>query len=205
MKKSEGISKYKLNKMAIESLRNAIRLHFDSILLYCNKSYPSSFHLSVIAMEELSKAKWIEHYVDSSETNEGYPDVIFEQEWLRLLYFHQKKQWAFIARDMFDYSPKFRSFIENGELDKKKQDALYVGLGRKKGSIDVKSRISTPWKIKQTDAKQCISLVNSELRNIYIKIDENECYFNIAKMDDILDLSIYHKLLDWPFKSRLKQ
>lgn len=47
MKKEDGISKYKLNKIATESLRNTIRLHFDSILLYRNGSYPSAFQLSV--------------------------------------------------------------------------------------------------------------------------------------------------------------
>ncbi len=56
MKKHDGISKYKLNKIAAESLRNSIRLHFDSILLYENGSYPSAFQLSVWTLEVVLKS-----------------------------------------------------------------------------------------------------------------------------------------------------
>lgn len=48
MKKEGGISKYKLNKIATESLRNTIRLHFESVLLYEHGSYPSALQLSVM-------------------------------------------------------------------------------------------------------------------------------------------------------------
>ena len=105
--KQGGISKYKLNKIANESLRNAIRLHFDAILLYGNASYPSAFQLSVLSIEELSKANWIDHYIWTSETNEGYPDAKSEHEWFKLLYLHPEKQWNFVARETSDFSPKF--------------------------------------------------------------------------------------------------
>ena len=144
MKKEDGISKYKLNKIATESLRNTIRLHFDSVLLYGNGSYPSALQLSVLAMEEFSKANWVNHYIWSSETNDGYPDAEFEQEWLKLLYLHPKKQWKFVAREKDDYSPKFISLIQGRKLEEKKQNAIYVGLTRSKGKIDTDSRISTP-------------------------------------------------------------
>lgn len=38
----------------------------------------------------------------------------FEQEWLNLLYFQTKKQFAFIAHKIKEYSPKFVKFIEEG-------------------------------------------------------------------------------------------
>lgn len=76
----DGISKYKLNKIATEALRNAIRLHFDAILLYENGSFPSALQLSILSLEELSKADWVNHYIWTSETNEGYPDVYSERE-----------------------------------------------------------------------------------------------------------------------------
>ncbi|HHQ4655146.1 TPA: AbiV family abortive infection protein [Aeromonas hydrophila] len=119
-KKVEGISKYKLNRIAIESLRNAIRLHFDSIFLYENGSYPSALQLSILALEELSKANWVDHYIWTSETNEGYPNAEFEQEWLKLLYLHPKKQWNFVARDTNSYSPKFISLIKDRQLETKR-------------------------------------------------------------------------------------
>ena len=83
-----GVSQYKLVRIAIESLRNSLRLHFDSILLFNNGSFPSAYQLSVLSLEEFAKAKWVEHYVWTSLVNGGYPDVKFEQDWLQLLYRH---------------------------------------------------------------------------------------------------------------------
>ncbi|MBB3169963.1 AbiV family abortive infection protein [Simiduia aestuariiviva] len=205
MKKGDGISKYKLNRIATESLRNAIRLHFDSVLLYENGSYPSALQLSVLALEEFAKANWVDHYIWSSETNEGYPTAELEQEWLKLLYLHPKKQWSFVARDTNDYSPKFISLIQSRKLEEKKQNAVYVGLSRSKGMVDIESRISTPWKVKQNDAKQFISIINDELLRIFARIEENEFYFEGGSgMDEVFDYHIYNKLLRWPHRSGIK-
>jgi len=161
----EGVSQYKLVRIAVESLINSLRLHFDSILLFKNKSFPSAFQLSVLSLEEFAKAKWVEHYIWSSLTNEGYPDVEFEQEWLKLLYRHPEKQWAFMAREIWDYSPKFADFVKKRKLEEKKQNAIYVGLSRLKGKIDASSRVSTPNRIKEKDARQliCKRLINPVL------------------------------------------
>jgi AbiV family abortive infection protein len=86
-----GLSPYKYKRLAEESLRNALRLHCDSILLFISGSFPSAFQLSVLALEELAKAKWVDHVFYSSVTNEGLPDAQSEQEWLSLLYSHPKK------------------------------------------------------------------------------------------------------------------
>lgn len=205
MKKEEGISKYKLNKIATESLRNTIRLHFDSVLLYENGSYPSALQLSVLALEEFSKANWVNHYIWSSETNEGYPDAEFEQEWLQLLYLHPKKQWNLVAKETDDYSPNFIALIQTRKLEEKKQNAIYVGLSRSKGKIDTDSRISTPWRIKQKDARQFIAIINDELLRICARIEEDEFYFEGGTdMDEVFDYEIYKKLLKWPHKSGIK-
>lgn len=205
MKKEDGISKYKLNKIASESLRNAIRLHFDSILLYENESYPSALQLSVLALEEFSKANWVDHYIWSAEANDGYPGIEYEQEWLNLLYLHPNKQWNFVARETDDYSPKFVSLIQSRKLEEKKQNAIYVGLARSKGKIDTDSRISTPWRIKQLDAKKFISIINDELLRVCARIEEDEFYFEGGKrMDEVFNYEIYIKLLEWPHKSGIK-
>lgn len=203
--KLEGISKYKLNKIATESLRNTIRLHFDAILLYENGSYASAFQLSVLSLEEFSKANWVDHYIESSESNEGYLDADSESEWFKLLYLHPAKQWNFVARETDDYSPNFISQIQNRKLEEKKQNSMYVGLTRTKGKINTDSRISTPWKINQNDAKQVISIVNDELLRICSRIEEDEFYYEGARdMDDVFDYKIYKSLLKWPHKSGLK-
>ena len=200
----EGVSEYKLEKIAVESLRNSLRLHFDSILLFRNYSFPTAFQISVLALEELAKAKWVEHYIFSSLTNEGYPDEKLEQEWLQLLYRHPEKQLAFLAREVFEYSPKFAEFVKNQKLEEKKQNATYVGLSRLKGKIDASSRVSTPKRIKEKDAAQLVSLVNSAFIEIYDLIQFQETYFDIPEMDNLFDREVNKKLRSWTRKTGLK-
>lgn len=204
--KKGGISKYKLARLASEALRNSLRLHFDAMLLFRNGSYPSAFQLAVLSLEEFAKAKWVEHYVWTAETNEGYPDEAFEQEWLKLLYRHPEKQWEFIGREVFDYSPKFSDFVQKRGLEAKKQRATYVGLARSRGTIDIKSRISTPASIRKKDAAQLISLVNTEFLDVCKRLndDEDGCYFDVAGMDEVFDHTIYVRLLKWPHRTGLK-
>ena len=199
-----GVSQYKLVRIAIESLRNSLRLHFDSILLFNNGSFPSTYQLSVLSLEEFAKAKWVEHYVWTSLVNGGYPDVKFEQDWLQLLYRHPEKQWAFLARETYEYSPKFADFVKSKKLEEKKQNATYVGLSRVKGRADATSRVSTPNRIKEKDACQIISLLNNEFKEIYKMIEGQEFYFDIEEMDDIINHDAFKKLNKWPFKTGIK-
>jgi AbiV family abortive infection protein len=74
---SKTLSSYKLTKIALESFKNALRLHFDAILLFRNNSYPSSYQLSVLSLEEFSKSHWVEHYYWSNLVNESIPDEEF--------------------------------------------------------------------------------------------------------------------------------
>ncbi len=200
----EQLTKYKFKRIATESLKNGIRLHFDSILLFNNKSYPTSLQISIIAIEEIAKAKWVEHYYYSSISNDGFPEKDFEQKWLKLLYFHPKKQYAFLARELFEYSPKFVDFVQKGKLELHKQKATYVGLEKAKGIIDVNSRISIPEKVKDSDAKKIISLLN----DVLIEICENkifqEFYFGIEEMDKVINEKLLNRLKKWKYKSGIK-
>jgi AbiV family abortive infection protein len=200
------LSKYKFRKLAKESLKNVLRLHFDSIILFNNESYPSGFHLSVLALEEFAKAKMVDHYYYSSITNEGFPDTEFEQDWLKLLYYHPKKQFAYIAREIFDYSPNFVNFIKKQKLELKKQQSIYVGLNKKDGKIDTTSRISIPIKkIKREDTKQMISLINQELCEIYEIISTSDNYWGIENLNEVITDIHYDKLRKWKYKTKLKK
>lgn len=202
----EKLSKYKFKKIATESFRNGLRLHFDSILLYDNKSFPSAFQLSVLALEEFSKSYWVEHYYYSSITNEGFPDKEFEQEWLNLLYFHPRKQKAFFGWGISnDYSSKFIKMIEKGELEIKKQKATYVGLKKNRKIIDVNGKISLPTQIKDIDARQLISLLSDYLKDRCEMKNYYECHFDIKEKDALLTSDLYHNLKKWPHKSGLKK
>lgn len=200
-----GLSKYKFKKIAKESLINALRLHEDSILLFKHSSFPSAFQMSVLALEEFAKAKWVDHYYYTSATNDGFPDIDFEQEWLKLLYYHPEKQFAFIGRELFEYSPKFVKFIKKRKLELKKQQSIYVGLERVKGTIDTDSRVSIPAKkIKEKDAKQLISLVNHEFIEVYRLIKLQGDYWGVNELDKVIDEDKYEILSNWPHKTGLK-
>jgi AbiV family abortive infection protein len=210
----EGLSEYKFKKIATESLRNAIRLHKDSIALYKIGSYPSAFQLSVLSLEEFAKAKWVDHYYYSTITNNGFPKkgeeeyegyVKSEQGWLKLLYLHPEKQFAFIGREIFDYAPSFVTKIQEKQLEFQKQQAVYVGLERSKGKVDTSSRISIPTKkIKKETAKQMISLLNHEFVEVHDLIVKTECYWGIWEMNEIINEQDHPILFRWPYRTGLK-
>jgi len=202
----EQLTKYKFRKIATEAYKNGLRLHFDSILLFKNKSFPSAFQLSVLALEEFSKSHWVEHYYYSSVVNDNFPDKDFEQEWLNLLYFHPKKQKAFFGWGMSrDYSSKFIKMIENGELELKKQKATYVGLKKRKKVVDVNGKISLPTQITELDAKQLISLLNDYLKDQFEMKRYYEFHFDIAEKDALLTDDLHHELKKWKHRSGLKR
>ncbi|WP_340201665.1 AbiV family abortive infection protein [Ascidiimonas sp. W6] len=202
----EKLSKYKFKKIATESFKNGIRLHFDSVLLHKNKSFASAFQLSVLALEEFSKSQWVEHYYDASITNSGFPDKDFEQKWLNLLYFHPRKQKAFFGWGISrDYSEKFMKFVEDGGLELKKQKATYVGLEKNRRKVNVNSRISLPSQIKSSDSKQMISLINDFLIDRCDMKSFHEVHFCIPEKDELLNDSLYKKLGEWKHKSGLRK
>lgn len=187
-----------------ESLLNALRLHRDAILLFEANSFPSAFQLSVLSLEEFAKAKWIEHYYYSSITNCGFEEAGFEQQWLKLLYIHLEKQYAFVARDMFEYPPSLVEFIKNGGLERRKQQAAYVGLDRDRKTVFVKDRISLPSSIKKKEAKRMISWINAEFVLIHKKLTFYEQYFGIKEMDEVMLSPSASVIFEWPYKSRTR-
>ncbi len=200
----EQLTNYKWKKLAVESFKNGLRLHFDSILLYNNKSFPSAYHLSILALEEFGKSYWIYHYYYSSITNDGFPEKEFEQKWLKLLFIHKRKQTALFNYALFDGSwPKFFKRIELGELEYKKQKAIYVGLKRSNNGIDVNGRILLPEMIKEKDARQAISFLSMFLKEkCEMKFHYGD-HFCIEEMDKLLSNKLYKKLLTWPYNSKL--
>ncbi|WP_418502413.1 AbiV family abortive infection protein [Flagellimonas sp.] len=195
----------KFEKFSTEALKNSLRLHFDSILLYKNDSFASAFHISVLALEEIAKSDWIDHYVHTSITNHGLPepDGDFEQEWIKLLYQHSKKQFAFINQQFHFLDESFYDFLKSGKLESKKQKSIYVGLKRNRGAIDTKSKISSPNQIKSIDAKKIISLNNQVLVNECVRNINDGFYYGPLEKFDLMNPELMKKLMEiWPYKSR---
>ena len=96
--KKNGINLNKISKLVVLTLENAVRLHFDSILLFENESYPSAYFLSILALEELGKVTLLENFIYHSETSQAYSKREDQQEYLDSIFKHQLKQKVF-ARD----------------------------------------------------------------------------------------------------------
>lgn len=203
---SKSRRKKKFEKFSTEAIRNALRLHFDSILLYEKESFASAFHLSVLALEEIAKSDWIDHYVETTTTNHGLPepDGDDEQQWVKLLYIHTKKHFAFINQQYHFLEDSFYKFAESSKLEYKKQKSIYVGFERIRNKINTKSKISTQNQIKSQDAKQIISLNNQVLINQCIRNINNDYYYGPYEKFEVLNIEILKKLEgSWKYKSRL--
>lgn len=198
------LSKYKWRRLGTEALINSLRLHRDSVILFNAGSYPSAYQLSVLSLEEFSKAKLVEHYYYSSITNEGFPHANFEQDWLKLLYMHGEKQYAFIALDEFLYPPALVDFIRSGKLDRRKQQAVYVSLERDRKNIYVAGRISVPRSIALREAKRMISWINAEFMHVHNTLAFHGHYFGIEAMDEVIRSSAAQVIFDWPHRSRTR-
>jgi AbiV family abortive infection protein len=201
----KNISFYKLERIAILSLRNSIRLHLDSIYLFKRKSFPSSKQLSILSMEELGKAKQLEHYYFHSKYDSGPMEPEDEQEYLKLYFNHTWKQGSAVMRDLYDYSPRYIALVENSKLELAKQNATYVGLRKVKGSMDIHSRIQSPFSINEKNAKQQISLIN----DIFLEMCRYNLgqvgFFCIEGMNELIDTKLQNLLKQiWSFRSNIK-
>lgn len=204
-KVNKQLSKFKWKRLAVESLVNSLRLIHDARLLFNANSYPSAYQLAVLSLEELSKACWIDHYYYSAITNTGFPPVEFEQEFLKLLYLHGKKQSAFITPNQFEYPVALVELIKSGGLERRKQQAVYVGLDRDRKAVHVDGRISVPRKtISQLETKKFVSWVISELVFRMDRLEESGVYFGIPGMDEILKGQEAAILRHWPHLSRTR-
>jgi AbiV family abortive infection protein len=208
--KMDGISLNKVDKMAGLSFENGLRLHFDSILLFENESYPSAYFLSVLAIEEIGKAWLIMDFLYQSVGERREKE--WEEKFLERTYFHTVKQSSFAYN--FD-SPiatnRFFKSLYRGELEILKQNSIYVGLARNKGKINLKSRINNPLKIDQMKAQEQITNVNDCLLEFALGVMKQVYIVDSYCVENLLNRRLLPKLKNrWPLigsktKTRLKK
>jgi AbiV family abortive infection protein len=194
------LSARKYRRLAVEALKNSLRLFKDAQTLFATASWPTAFQLTVLAIEEFAKARWVDHAYYSSITNTGLPEEQLEQEILRGLYHHQPKQEWYLQDGYFDFSPRLHREVKAGLLDRRKQDATYVGLPKRGKRVDVNARISVPGSIKEAEAKQLMSLFAKELREVFTALERNETYFGIEDMDEVVMSHEFAPAFTWPHK-----
>jgi len=209
--KIEGINLKKVDKMAGLSFENGLRLHFDSILLFKNKCYPSAYFLSVLAIEEIGKAFLIMDFLFHSRVD-GRMGKEWEEKFLEPIYFHTIKQSSFAYN--FDApipTNKFFKSLYKGELEILKQNSVYVGLSRNKRKINLKSRINNPLKINQIKVQKQITNVNDCLLDFtlgFIKqvyIVDSACIENLLNRRLLSKLECNWSLISGKTKTRLKR
>ncbi len=86
----------KYDKFAGAAFKNALRLHFDSIVLFRNRSYPSAFALSILSMEEFAKSYLLENLY-----YHGIADQTFMTTELRKI----------VSNSLLSHTHKQRSFV----------------------------------------------------------------------------------------------
>jgi AbiV family abortive infection protein len=209
--KIDGINLKKVNKMAGLSFENGLRLHFDSILLFQNKSYPSAYYLSILAIEEIGKAFLIMDFLYHSYVN-GRMEKEWEEKFLELMYFHTVKQSNFAYN--FDApipTNRFFNSLYKGELEILKQNSVYVGLSRNKKKINLNSRINNPLKINQMKVQKQITNVNDCLLDFTLGVIKQVYMVDSDRVETLLNKQLLLKLKgNWLFiggktKARLKR
>lgn len=171
------------------ALRNALRLHFDSITLYKNRRYPSAFFLSIIALEETGKYFTLERLVFHSRI-EGRYELELEKSAIKAIYFHKIKQADFVENMGLLKMP-----FELSNLEVKKQNSLYVGLiGR-----DIAGKITNPKSFTAGNVKRQVRYLNDCLIAASLKSSIEGC---VDESRRVLNIALARKLFRvWPLVS----
>jgi AbiV family abortive infection protein len=120
-----------LSKLKQEIFLNATRLYVDACHLYKKRSFPSAYVFSILSYEELGKLELVDHICDdiclnSDSDRKEFLKLLFSRD---MFYSHKTKQtWAIREHFFIGTKKRRRKSISKGQLEKNKQDALYVGF-----------------------------------------------------------------------------
>jgi len=121
-------SKKTLVRLKEEVHINAVRLFCDGCTLFKNKSYSSANALAILSLEELGKLEMVDHICDDISLNPEHDPQQFLNNLFshRMFFSHKNKQmWA------SDFNENRLTQINEGILDRYKQDSLYVGYSNR--------------------------------------------------------------------------
>ncbi|OGC77679.1 MAG: hypothetical protein A2Z27_00950 [candidate division Zixibacteria bacterium RBG_16_50_21] len=184
----------KIERMAYLSLKNGLRLHADSILLYNNKRYPTAYFLSILALEEIGKFFLIEDFWWHSKVD-GRMEAKWEHKFIELIYSHRPKQSVF-ASNLYGPLPKatFARQLLSGSVEKAKQNSVYVGLPRFKRVISFKGKIINPIKIKRSKAKRQITSVNDKILEFILSVAKDVWMVETELTRQMINVTLYNKI-----------
>jgi AbiV family abortive infection protein len=169
------LSTRKLNALQYACFQNALRLHFDSVLLVKVRSFASAFAISVIASEEFGKAFGIAEIIFQAGFDKGRFHAEDTKFVRALLSDHKLKQGWFVSSffDIFGRKDVFRRYQN---IQSVKNDAIYAGV--RKGN----HQIVRPFLISASKAKQQIRTVNNALiDSVEGTLNGTYCYEDVAQ------------------------
>lgn len=199
---SNSVNLRKIERMACLALKNGLRLHFDSILLFRNNCFPSAYFLSILALEEIGKFFLVEDVYWHSVVPDG-----MERQWqeksIDLIYSHRRKQIEF-GRNLDDLRPtsKFTKELFNGNIELKKQKGVYVGLPRNKRKTNMRGKINNPMSISKKKAGDQITSVNDKIIEFTLGVVKEVYYVETDCAEKIFSSTLFEELnKEWPIRS----
>ena len=181
----------KIDRMALLTFRNAVRLHLDSVKLFVEKSYATAYFLSVIALEELGKVFFLSDFLydsringrlnafDDPELKRMFGENVEEGYFRKHLFNHKYKQRKFVREFDSDFRPanKYMEALRDGLIETKKQDALSVGFKGKKTPAFMKGQISIPETMPPRLAANQIDLVHFSILELTLNVSTESVDF----------------------------
>jgi AbiV family abortive infection protein len=189
-----NINLTKTTHLARSSLINGLNIHFDSILLFKNNSFSTSYFLAVIAIEEIGKAFFLDHFIDTSVID-GRMDRKTEEDWLKSIFDHKSKQ-KYFSRFLDSPNPtnKLMKELLDGAMEINKQNSIYVGPKREGKNILFDEKTNIPQNISSTKVKKLITLTNSNLLEFCLMQITDTGGFDSLILSRVFNRQLYNKL-----------
>lgn len=185
MGKRESVLR-KIQRIAIASFENAVRLHEDAVLLFNRGRIPSALLMSALSMEEIGKYFMFED-VWWHNRIEGTWSLEDMQQFLRGGYSHTSKQSWFASHVASPFvSKQLIRILQKGELENIKQKATYVGMPRKGKNINFDKRLTSPKQTSRHRTEDFITMVNDYIIELAVGIRKGFYSLDIYEIDDWL-------------------
>jgi AbiV family abortive infection protein len=197
-----GVNLNKISKVVELAFENALRLHFDSILLFENESYPSAYFLSILALEELGKVTLLDYFVWHSRIS-GRRSSKDEQDYIDSIFRHQLKQKVFANQAEYFVPKNMLDNFRSGNIEIMKQNAVYVGLERKNREANLKGKVITPYNVSMKKARQQITVVNDFLIDLTLGTIKEIYKIDTEGVEMMLNEELLSELTEqWKFRGR---
>jgi len=176
----------KIQRIAIASFENAVRLHEDAVLLFNTGRIPSALLISALSMEEIGKYFMFEDVWWHNRIG-GIWRIEDMQQFLRGGYSHTSKQSWFASHVESPFvSKQLIGILQTGELENIKQKATYVGMPRKGKNINFDKRLTSPKQTSRHRTEDFITMVNDYIIELAVGIRKGFYSLDIYEIDDWL-------------------